>query len=55
LPSVTPDASGQFSLEFAIPAVLGDIHGEGGGSTRPGIYRVISKPLYCGAKLTVVR
>ena len=54
-PATKPDASGRFSLEFVVPEMLADVHGEGGGPTRPGTYRIISKPLYCGAKLTVTR
>jgi len=54
-PTVVPDATGRFALEFTVPAVLDTVHGEGGGPTRPGTYRIISKPLYCGAKFSVTR
>lgn len=55
LPTVVPDASGRFVVEFTVPAVLDTVHGEGSGPTRPGAYRIISKPLYCGAKFSVTR
>lgn len=53
VPFVQPDSAGRFAVEFVVPAVLDTVHGEGGGPTRPGTYRIISKPLYCGAHLTV--
>ncbi len=53
LPPATPDALGRVVIEFTVPAVLADVHGEGGGPTRPGTYRIISKPLYCGAAFRV--
>ena len=55
LPAIVPDSAGRFAVDFVIPVSLDTVHGEGGGPTRAGTYRIISKPLYCGAKLTVSR
>jgi hypothetical protein len=53
LPRGVPDSAGVTVLEFRIPMVLNDVHGEGGGSTTSGRYRIISKPMYCAAELVV--
>jgi hypothetical protein len=54
-PLIEPDARGDWSVTVEIPAVLGTDHGRGGGSTTPGVYRIISKPSYCIADFTVTR
>jgi hypothetical protein len=53
LPPAMPDGAGRVVIDFTVATVLSDVHGEGGGPTRRGTYRIISKPLYCGASFKV--
>jgi hypothetical protein len=47
------DGDGHFVARFRIPSLIGDLHGQGGGLTTPGTYRLLTKPPACSADFTV--
>jgi hypothetical protein len=47
------DGDGHFVARFRIPSLIGDLHGQGGGLTTLGTYRLLTKPPACSVDFTV--